>query len=95
MASGHLRLQPTTLKQAQTAGDAGHSSGNSSPTSPIEPSRPVASKHVRRSDYRCKANALGPTAAGAFTTPIVNVFTTKLPSLAVDWTRIEYDLRAL
>jgi hypothetical protein len=49
---------------------------------------------VRRSDYRCNTNACCRTAAAAFTTPIVNVFTTVLPSLAVDWTRIEYDLRA-
>jgi|GEM_PF-3252776 len=47
------------------------------------------------SDYRCNTNACCLTGAGAFTTPIVNVFTTNLPSLAVDWTRIEYDLRAL
>jgi len=46
------------------------------------------------SDYRRNTNACCRTAAGAFTTPMVKVFTTKLPSLAVDWTRIEYDLRA-
>lgn len=60
-----------------------------SPTSPIGPSRAVASKLVRRSDYQRNTNACCRIAAGAFSTPMVKVFTTKLPSLAVDWTRIE------